>query len=307
MDTAAPAAWPGATVDAVAPAKINLALHVTGRRADGYHLLDSLVVFASEGDRLTFTPAERDDLLVTGPFAAGLSTDERNIARRALVLAREVANAAEAAHPFFVVNLEKRLPLASGLGGGSADAAAVLRFAASSLPHLAADLRAKSVRLGADLPMCFDGVPARVSGVGEIVQPVRQMPKLHLVLANPGSEMSTPAVFAAIRHRDNPPMPDLPADGFGSLHALLAYLKLCRNDLAEAARGSAPDIGQVEEALESVGALLVRMSGSGATVFGIFSGPDAAKVAAVSLQARHPGWWVRATETGASHDTEPKA
>lgn len=296
----------GAAVEAIAPAKINLALHVTGRRSDGYHLLDSLVVFAGEGDRLRFAPAAADALSVSGPFAAGLPVDDRNIARRALGLVRAVAEAAGAAFPPLAVWLEKHLPLAAGLGGGSADAAAVLRFAADRLPRLAKDLRAASLGLGADVPMCFDGVPARVSGIGEVGQPIRRSPALPIVLVNPGCHVATPAVFAALERRANPPMQDLPPGGFATVDDVLEYLQGCRNDLAEPARRLAPAIVEAEDALRDAGAALVRMSGSGATVFGLFRSPDETHGAAGAIARRRPDWWVRATVAASVASGDPE-
>lgn len=258
-----------------APAKINLALHVTGRRADGYHLLDSLVVFTKLGDRVTVAPGPAS-LSVTGPFADAVPTGEENLCLRAL---RHVGMQA-------AVTLEKNLPPASGIGGGTADAAAVLR-ALGAAPD-------RPATLGADLPACLLSRPLRMQGVGERITPVA-LPDLHLVLVNPRVEIPTPAVFAALDRRDNAPLPDLPA--LADAAALTGWLSATRNDLQPPALGLRPVIADCLVALSAQGARLARMSGSGATCFGIFADASAAQGAAQAIAAAQPGWWVRATVT----------
>lgn len=258
-----------------APAKINLALHVTGRRADGYHLLDSLVVFTALGDRVTVAPGPAA-LSVTGPFADAVPTGEENLCLRAL---RHVG--AEAA-----VTLDKHLPPSSGIGGGTADAAAVLR-ALGAVPE-------RPEALGADLPACLLSRPLRMRGVGEEITPI-PLPDLHLVLVNPRVETPTPPVFAALDRRDNPPLPGLPARPDAA--ALTDWLSATRNDLQPAALRLRPVIADCLAALTAQGARLARMSGSGATCFGIFADASAAQGAAVAIAAAQPGWWVRATVT----------
>ncbi len=253
-------------------AKINLTLHVIGRRADGYHLLDSLVVFAAIGDRITLTPGPLS-LRVAGPFAAGLPVSEDNLCLRAARLAGRDA----------AITLEKNLPVASGIGGGSADAAAVLR-----------GLGVRPARpevLGADVPVCLNSVPVRMRGIGEDLSPVPPLPDLHLVLVNPGVALSTPAVFAALLRRDNAPMPDLAE--WSGLPALIDFLAACRNDLEPGAVALCPEIDAVLAGLREQGALLARMSGSGATCFGIF--PDAAAAEAAAAALARPGWWAVAS------------
>lgn len=262
----------GGIVTVPAPAKINLTLHVTGRREDGYHLLDSLVVFAETGDVVHLAPGPLS-LTITGPFAAGLESDSDNLCLRAARLAgAEVA-----------ITLEKNLPVASGIGGGSADAAAVLRGLGANPPQ--------PERLGADVPVCLAGRPVRMRGLGEILDPVPQLPPLALVLVNPGKGLSTPAVFRALDRRDNPPMPALP--DFPDTAALVGFLQTCRNDLEAPAITLLPEIATCLEALRDQGALLARMSGSGATCFGIFADLDQARAAALALA--RPGWWVAAS------------
>lgn len=259
-----------------APAKLNLALHVTGRRGDGYHLLDSLVAFAAVGDVVTLQPGPLS-LRIEGPFASGLSSDD-NLCLHAARLAGAGA----------AINLTKNLPVASGIGGGSADAAAVLR----GLSRMGHALPANPERLGADVPVCLDSNPARMQGTGEILTPLPPLPPLPLVLANPGAAVSTPQVFAALDRRDNPGLPAIHA--FTGLGDLTAWLAGTRNDLEAPALSLAPAIGQVLDALRSTGAAFARMSGSGATCFGLYDTADRARIAATALKQH--GWWAVATE-----------
>lgn len=270
----------------IARAKINLALHVTGRRADGYHLLDSLVVFADLGDRITVTEAADLSLRITGPFGAGLPVDGRNLVMRA---AQTMSGGRGAA-----ITLDKHLPPASGIGGGSADAAATLHALADlwglPLPDAEAVLR-----LGADVPACLAGHSLRMTGIGETLHPAPGLPPLPAVLVNPGVEVPTPAVFSALACRENPPLPDLPA--LPDAAAAARWLAAQRNDLEHPAQCRAPAITPALAAIAAVpGCLLARMSGSGATCFGLFATPDAAQGAAQALA--RPGWWVRATTLG---------
>lgn len=261
-----------------APAKLNLALHVTGQRGDGFHLLDSLVCFAAVGDVVELSPGPLS-LCIDGPFATGLAADEGNLCLRAARLAGGAA----------ALRLIKNLPVAAGIGGGSADAAAVLR----GLARMGHALPADALRLGADVPVCIASVPARMQGVGEVVTPLPPLPALHLVLVNPGVAVATPQVFAAMPQRDNPPLPPIP--GFADARALTGWLAVgTRNDLEAPARRIAPVIDSVLAALAGQGAGLARMSGSGATCFGIFAGAAQAARAAAALQ-KH-GWWSVATE-----------
>ncbi len=266
-----------ATVVEPAPAKLNLSLHVTGRRADGYHMLDSLVGFASMGDVVTLSPGPLS-LVIDGPFAADLAADHDNLCLRAARLA-----GAEA-----VIRLTKNLPVASGIGGGSADAAAVLR----GLARMGHALPADPWRLGADVPVCLRSVPARMEGIGERVTPLPPLPAVPLVLVNPGVAVSTPRVFAALERRDNPPLPAIPAFADGG--ALVLWLRQTRNDLEGPARALAPVIGDALTALAATGAGFARMSGSGATCFGLYDRAASAEQAARALKQH--GWWAVATE-----------
>lgn len=271
------------TTEEFAPAKINLALHVTGQRPDGYHLLDSLVVFAGVGDRVAVQDGHGLRLTVTGPMAAALAGDDDNLVLRAA----QHLGIGDAA-----ITLTKVLPVASGIGGGSADAAATIR-ALCRLKGLRLPEPATTAALGADVPVCLLGRPARMTGIGEALLPLAALPEFWLVLVNPGVAVATAGVFGALTRRENPPLPELPAlPGVG---ALADYLRLCRNDLQEPARRLQPAIGDVLDALGAqAGCLLARMSGSGATCFGLFAGESDADAAAGRLRAARPGWWVTA-------------
>ena len=269
-----------------APAKVNLCLHVTGRRADGYHLLDSLVVFAGAGDRVTAAPGQGLSLTLDGPEAAGLAAEPDNLVLRA-ARAMGVADAR--------LTLWKGLPVASGIGGGSADAAAALRALARLTGRPMPDA-ASVLRLGADVPVCLAGRPARMQGVGGALSPLPPLPPAWLVLANPRVAVATPAVFAALARRDSPPVPAAPATGWRDAAALADWLAgQTRNDLESPARALAPAIGEVLAALAGLpGCYLARMSGSGATCFGLFGGSGSAQAAAAALSAARPRWWVAA-------------
>ncbi|WP_334193399.1 4-(cytidine 5'-diphospho)-2-C-methyl-D-erythritol kinase [Pararhodobacter sp.] len=272
-------------VRALAPAKINLTLHVTGQRADGYHLLDSLVVFTEAGDGLTLADGPGLSLDLTGPAAAALAVEPDNLVLRA-------ARAVGASRAAFT--LDKRLPVASGMGGGSSDAAAALKLLAGRgfAPPDAAGL----MRLGADLPVCMAApAPCRMRGLGEAVEPLAGVPALWLLLVNPGQGLSTPAVFKALSRRDNPPMPEV-LPRWSDDRALAEWLAVGRNDLEPPARGIMPGIGDLLAGLAAQpGCLLARMTGSGATCFGIFAGEGALQDAARALAA--PGRFVLATRS----------
>lgn len=266
-----------------APAKVNLTLHVTGQRADGYHLLDSLVVFADVGDWIEAAPAEALTLALTGPQARALAAEPDNLVLRA---ARAFAAPDSAA-----LTLEKHLPVSSGIGGGSTDAAAALR-ALARLWHRPLPEAGVVLRLGADVPVCLDPRPVRMEGVGEIITPLPTLPEAWMVLANPGVAVSTPAVFAALARKDNPAMPrTLPQ--VASLEALAAFLTAMRNDLEPPAIAAQPTIAEAKAALAAQpGCRIARMSGSGATCFGLFADAPAAHAAARAIAC--PGWWVQA-------------
>lgn len=276
-------------IEALAAAKLNLALHVLGRRADGYHDLDSLVVFADLGDRIAVRPAPSLSLDLTGPQAAGVPSGADNLVLRAAGLL-----SGGGAGPGAVISLHKVLPVASGIGGGSADAAATLRALAAlwDVPLPPGDA---VLRLGADVPVCLFGRPCRMTGIGGGIAPVGfPLPEAALLLVNPGIALSTPAVFAALDRRDHPPLPrDLPPAG--SLGDLAAFLAAQRNDLEAPAIRLAPVIAEVIAAIGAQpGCRLARMSGSGATCFGLFERRVVAEAAARALRRARPGWWVEA-------------
>ena len=280
----------------IAPAKVNLALHVTGRRSDGYHLLDTLVIHGGAADRV-FASAEGDapvstapriSLTIDGPFAEGLEVDDGNLVLKAARLLS--SEAARLGHPIFDValRLEKSLPIASGIGGGSSDAATTLRLLDRvwGLGLGRARLAELSLPLGADVPMCVWGEPLRARGIGEAIERLPPIPPFRLVLVNPGVPVSTPAVFRALVSRENAPLPEMPAE-FSDVEALVEWLGATRNDLQAAAISVAPVIGDVLAWLEAQpGCLLARMSGSGATCFGVFAD------AAPTVNLAHPTWWV---------------
>lgn len=268
-----------------APAKVNLYLHVVGRRADGYHLLDSLAVFADAADVVRAVAAPELSLAVEGPFGGGLSAAEDNLVLRAARALAEAAGARGGA----ALTLVKTLPVASGIGGGSADAAATLRALARlwrvSLPP--ESLLAVAAVLGADVPVCLRSVPARMSGVGEVLRPAPALPSGGMVLVNPGVAVSTPAVFRA-RGAGFTQEAVLPV-GWASMRAMAADLGRLGNDLEAPALALAPAVGAVLGWLRGLpGCLLARMSGSGATCFGLF---DDGAAAASGAAGAPDGWW----------------
>ncbi|MBS9719741.1 4-(cytidine 5'-diphospho)-2-C-methyl-D-erythritol kinase [Tianweitania sp. BSSL-BM11] len=275
-----------------APAKINLALHVVGRRADGYHLLDSLVAFASTGDRITVEPAAEDAFTVSGPYAAGVPVDAGNLVLRARdALRKEIGQSAFPVR----IHLEKTLPIASGIGGGSSDAAATLKALCAlwkaDLPST--DLAALGLSLGADVPMCLYARPARIRGIGEEIAPIGTLPDCPIVLVNPGIAVSTPAIFKQLTTRDNPPLAIPPETN--APQAWLDWLHATRNDLQPHAIAVAPIISEALRALTNTGASFARMSGSGATCFGVFATEAQAEAAAAQLLLDDPQWYVQAT------------
>ena len=275
-----------------APAKLNLYLHVLGRRADGYHLLDSLVAFADIADEVRAAPAASLALKIEGPFAAGLGGDPAdNLVWRAAMKLAERSGAA----PGAALTLVKNLPVSSGIGGGSSDAAAALRalvklWQAPLAPHALHEIAAA---LGADVPVCLAPRASWLGGAGEEVAPAPALPEIAIVLANPCVALPTAAVFQRRAGAFSQParFTAAPRDAAG----LAALLAARRNDLTAAATALAPEISQVLAALAAEkGALLARMSGSGATCFALFADPRDAEAAAHALAAARPRWWVRA-------------
>jgi 4-diphosphocytidyl-2-C-methyl-D-erythritol kinase len=283
-----------------APAKVNLTLRVLGRRADGYHDLESLVVFAGVGDRLAFVPGRALSLSVRGPTAAAAGgLDSNLVLRAARALAERVAGLRVGRF-----ELSKRLPVAAGLGGGSSDAAAALRLLARA-NRLALDdprlLEAARVT-GADVPVCVDPRPRVMRGIGDILSEPLDLPRLPAVLVNPGVAVPTKDVFAALKLRAAAASAGLSApspQGGGERTAFVAAVAESSNDLEAPAVALQPVIADVLRALrEQSGCRLARMSGSGATCFGLFDTSRAAVAAARVLRAGHAAWWVRATMLG---------
>jgi 4-diphosphocytidyl-2-C-methyl-D-erythritol kinase len=288
-------------VSVFAPAKINLYLHVGPPRADGLHPLDSAVAFATAGDMLTLAAAEGLSLTITGPFSAGLEADETNLvlrAARSLQSALDLRVGAE-------ITLDKRLPIASGIGGGSADAAAALRGLAM-LWGVASDAPAlwrSAAGLGADVPACLACRPARMRGVGHDLDAIT-LPPLWAVLVNPGEAAPTGAVYRRFDALGGGA--DLAAPPTAISADPIAALAACRNDLTDAACDVAPAIGRVLSALANEPQVrLARLSGSGATAFALVDDEHAAEALAATIAMREPTWWVRPVRLGAI-DAAPK-
>ncbi len=280
----------------LARAKINLTLHVTGQRDDGYHLLDTLVSFAEIGDRLEFASSDRLELSISGPESASLHAVSENLVLRAANLLRSHIGRPDLGA---AIHLEKILPIASGIGGGSADAAATLRGLCKLWGVIPDDkmLHQLGLSLGADIPMCLASRPARVTGIGDLIQPVEMVP-LPLVLANPRIAVPTAQVFNNLTNKNNPPADDFHTENGRQRNSLSAYLSKQRNDLQPAAVALAPAIKKCLSALDNIHTRqLARMSGSGATCFGLFDTPQAAADAALTLRQQHPEWWVVNTAT----------
>lgn len=272
-----------------APAKVNLYLRVVGRRPDGYHLLDSLVVFPAIGDTVEVEAGEGLALELAGPFAASVPAGDDNLVLRAARMLAAAVNLAPSAQ----IRLVKRLPVASGIGGGSADAAAVLR-ALVRLWHIPADtidIAAIALALGADVPMCLTGHPVFVSGIGERLAAAPPLPPFWLLLVNPGVAVSTPSVFAGRTgpFSDLAPFAAAPTDA----SALARLLAGRGNDLRASAEALAPVVAVALAALAATPkALYAQMSGSGATCFAIFAQPAEAEAARALIGAEHPDWWL---------------
>ncbi len=282
-------------VSAMAPAKINLSLHVTGRRPDGFHDLESLVVFAAMADYLDAVPAKQDNLLVAGPFASLIKNDKTNLVLRALATFR--SRWPDAVKTGLEIKLVKNLPVAAGIGGGSSDAAAALRIMAqmSSSEIDPTALMEMALELGSDVPVCLACRPNIMAGIGERLAPVSDLPPAYLVLANPGQPSNTKEIFAGLIRRQNPPMPELPPR-FESARSLANWLATTRNDLVEPACALVPQIKAITGFFnDDKDCLFARMSGSGATVFALYEGELAALAAAARLQKIWPQYWVSAS------------
>jgi len=269
--------------------KVNLFLHVTGRRADGYHLLNSLVVFPKGGDELSVQEADDITLSVSGPFADVAGPVEDNLVLKAARLLRRHRQGSHGAQ----ISLTKNLPVAAGIGGGSSDAATTLLLLNDlwdlNLPR--SDLARLGLELGADIPACVYGTPLIMSGIGEELVEIKEFPKIYILLVNSKIKVITSDIFRRLRISDSA---SSEADfQFDPTDDLLPQLQKSRNDLQPAALEHAPDIARMITALEAgEGCTLARMSGSGATCFGLFEDADLMEKAASQIVQAHPSWWV---------------
>ncbi len=281
------------SVSEKACAKINLALHVTGRRNDGYHLLDSLVVFADYGDELCLSPATKTSLAISGPFGAGLETENDNLILRAH---RVLSDALKTQLPPTRFNLVKNLPVSSGIGGGSADAAAALRgliklWRLDVTESLVAEC---ALKLGADVPVCLKNTTCQMQGIGEIISPIKNFAPLYIMLVNSGVTISTPSIFSQLNLEvGQAAFSKLsPFEHLDSQTQWINWLKATRNDLQEAAQQQSDEVAQTLAAIQGSDNLLFsRMSGSGATCFGLYAHLDQAQKACAAIKRDHPQWW----------------
>jgi 4-diphosphocytidyl-2-C-methyl-D-erythritol kinase len=283
-----------ATLLETAPAKINLTLRVLGHRADGYHQLESLVAFADVADTLTLQPDAEDGLEVTGPFAGSSGPAAENLVLKALVAARKHIAGLNAGH--FL--LEKKIPVAAGLGGGSADAAAALRLVART-NGLGVDdprLMALALAIGADVPVCLGSRARIMRGVGELLSEPIELPVLPAVLVNPRVPLATRDVFGKLAvARSGSDLADVPRE----FDALIEFLKEHGNDLTPAANACAPVVSEMLGALHALPSVrLARMSGSGPTCFAVFGSQREAATAAQKLKDYRKDWWIQSATIG---------
>lgn len=271
-------------LDAIAPAKLNLSLHLVGKRGDGYHLLDSLVAFTDFGDALRITPSEMLTLSVSGPYA-GEAPAENNLVMQAAYRLRDAYGVAGGAH----IKLHKKLPVGAGLGGGSSDAATAAKML-RQLWGIEADDEALAVLLaplGADMAACVYARPLWMRGVGDDVTLAEGLPAAYVVLVNPQLPLPTIQVYREVQ-------PEEIGGGLPDASSLGDYLRVARNDLEGAALRCCPDIVAVLAALrQQAGCYVARMSGSGATCFGLFETQEAAMTAASVLMSAYPHWWIQ--------------
>ncbi len=289
---------PGFAFTRVAPAKINLALHVVGQRADGYHLLESLVTFADAGDRIGFALSGEDRFTASGRFSVDLPLTGEAAAGNLVLKARDLLRAyltdrGIKAGPVHL-HLEKNLPVASGIGGGSADAAAtllgLLELWETSV-HIDR-LKQIAVKLGADVPMCLDGRPLIARGIGDEIELFAEFPSFPMLIVNPLKAVSTPVIFRMLASKTNPPL--IVPHGQRSASDWMEALNGMRNDLEPPARMLEPEIATVTNGLTGAGASFVRMSGSGASCFALFADTSSRDAAATLLSRQNPNWYVLA-------------
>lgn len=277
------------TLNGLAPAKINLTLHVSGQRTDGYHFLDSLVVFADVGDEISVSAQAGVSLKIGGPFAEGVPTDASNIVLKALESLRQVHGITDGAH----IELKKNLPNAAGIGGGSSDAATVLSLL-SQLWKISplSPLSDEALCLGADVPVCMSApTPVRMSGIGETLTHVPELPECAMVLVNPRISVPTAQIFSALPTKENPPMPTVPHNL--TFEAFANWVASQRNDLLGPARRIAPEIDTVLSRLQASPLVAAAgMSGSGATCYGLVKTIADARQVARAIQVSEMNWWV---------------
>jgi 4-diphosphocytidyl-2-C-methyl-D-erythritol kinase len=281
-----------------APAKINLFLHVTGRRDDGYHLLDSLVSFADIGDRLVLEQALDFELEINGPYAAAFNAKELDASPSSSNLL--VRAAWDMARLFkknlaVKVTLTKNLPLGAGIGGGSSDAAAMIWGLLEywKITERPDELMSLALKLGADVPACLSCITSRLEGTGEILSPLETFPEIPVVLVYPARASSTALAFSRYHGNFKEPA-DMP-QGFENLDLLMRFLKTTNNDLHKAACESVPEIDNAINALRlQRGCALARMSGSGSSCFGLYEDGENAERAAAEILKSNPDWWVKA-------------
>jgi 4-diphosphocytidyl-2-C-methyl-D-erythritol kinase len=272
-------------ISELAQAKINLCLHVTGLRSDGYHLLDSIVVFANIGDVITVKPSDAFTLEIDGFFADDLGSNDDNLVMQAARLFSDNCKGA-------AITLTKNLPVASGIGGGSADAAATIRAMARMTGAAVPDDTGLS--LGADVPVCLQSKSCQMQGIGEQIKLLSEFPNYAAVLVCPKVTVATSVIFKALEDKTNSPI-----DTIENGQEMDVFLSKQRNDLEEPAIQFAPEIAECLNSLRQVGGFLVRMSGSGATCFGLFETHEQAKKAAVNIASDNPDWWVQVCILGA--------
>ncbi|MBX4336151.1 4-(cytidine 5'-diphospho)-2-C-methyl-D-erythritol kinase [Bartonella raoultii] len=277
------------------PIKLNLALHVVGRRSDGYHLIESLVYFSLNGDCLSYASCEHDRFVLTGPFAKGLVSGSENLVIRARDFMRKAFS--ENAKPAFL-KLIKTLPVASGMGGGSGNAAGVISILRQrwNLNYSCEKLAEMSLVLGADVPMCLFALeyqqPLFVKGIGQDIVRLKEACPLAMVLVNHGQPIATKAVFKALETHNHAPLQIKPT-ALKTVDSLVEALQETRNDLFPPALKIAPQLAEVLSTLNRCGSLFSRMSGTGGTCFGIFKDQQAAQKAALLIKSMHPHWFVK--------------
>lgn len=285
------------THSVTAHAKVNLALHVTGQRNDGYHLIESLVAFTDFGDKISAKLTDKNSFETKGPFASALAGEDENtnlIIKARDALAKYATDNGMEVKPVSLI-CEKNLPVASGLGGGSADAAAALNLLIKlwELEISERKLTEIALGLGADVPMCIKSEPLIAKGIGEDIKSVQPFPKCYMVLANPRVAVSTPVIFKALKTKQNGVLNSKPK--FNGFQELLATIKANRNDLQEPATEHCPEIAECLNALLKTKPACARMSGSGASCFALYDNEDNAHAAAQTIISDHPNWFVRPT------------